>query len=153
MLACVIVTLPVLLDGSDELTTFWRHTIGYQANRGSPFSVWGLWGGLGIEQRLVQGAAVGLALAGFVFPRRRGLLEVAAMGAAILIAVQLGLGHWFYLYIPWFFPLVAVALELAAARPAPELDAVSPALERGPARPAPGGITVTASPRRQPGAT
>jgi hypothetical protein len=27
-----------------------------------------------------------------------------------VIAVQLGIEHWFYLYIPWFFPLVMVAL-------------------------------------------
>ena len=116
-LASGVVMLPVLLGGSGELATFWRHTIAYQANRGSPFSVWGLWGGLGYEQRLVQGAAAGLALAGFIVPRRRGLVEVAAMGAAILIAVQLGLTHWFYLYIPWFFPLVAVALEQAPRAP------------------------------------
>jgi hypothetical protein len=143
-LASVAVMLPVLLDGSGEIATFWRHTIAYQANRGSPFSVWGLWGGLGFEQRLVQGAAAGLALAGFTFPRRRGLLEVAAMGAAILIAVQLGLSHWFYLYIPWFFPLVVVALELAAARPAPGGAAASLASS---------GTTLTTSPRRRPGAT
>ena len=27
-----------------------------------------------------------------------------------MIAVQLGIEHWFYLYIPWFFPLVMLAL-------------------------------------------
>jgi hypothetical protein len=24
--------------------------------------------------------------------------------------VQLGIDHWFYLYIPWFFPLVMIVL-------------------------------------------
>ena len=24
--------------------------------------------------------------------------------------MQLGIDHWFYLYIPWFFPLVMIAL-------------------------------------------
>ena len=28
----------------------------------------------------------------------------------MLIALQLGVTHWFYLYIVWFFPLVMVAL-------------------------------------------
>jgi hypothetical protein len=28
----------------------------------------------------------------------------------VIIAVQLGIDHWFYLYIPWFFGLVMVAL-------------------------------------------
>jgi hypothetical protein len=43
---------------------------------------------------------------------------VAALAAAVLIALQLGVEHWFYLYIPWFAPLVFVAL-LAAPLPRP----------------------------------
>jgi hypothetical protein len=104
----LVVMLPVLLD--DNLRAFWHDTISYQAGRSSPFSVWGLWGGLGIEQHLVQGATVALAIAVMFVPRRRGLVEVAALGAAILIALQLGAGYWLYSYIVWFFPLVAVAL-------------------------------------------
>ena len=104
----VIAMLPVLLD--DNLRAFWHDTISYQAGRSSPFSVWGLWGGLGIEQHLVQGATVALAIAVMFVPRRRGLVEVAALGAAILIALQLGAGYWLYSYIVWFFPLVAVAV-------------------------------------------
>ncbi len=107
----LIVMLPVALDGNFH--AFWRDTISYQSNRGSPFSVWGLWGGLSFAQRLVQGAAAALALVVMVFPRRRGIVEVAALGAAVLIALQLGISHWFYLYIPWFFPLVLVALFVA----------------------------------------
>ena len=30
--------------------------------------------------------------------------------AAFVIAFQLGLTHWFYLYIPWFFPALICAL-------------------------------------------
>ena len=106
-----LVMLPVLSAG--DLHAFWRDTISYQSSRGSPFSIWGLWGGLGFLQRIVQGAAAALALAALVVPRRRGLVEVAAMAAAILIALQLGVTHWFYLYIPWFFPLVVIAGILA----------------------------------------
>jgi hypothetical protein len=104
----VVVMLPVILDNNWH--AFWHDTISYQAGRTSPFSIWGLWGGLGIEQHLVQGATVALALAVMVVPRRRGLIEVAALGAAILIALQLGAGYWLYSYIVWFFPFVAVAL-------------------------------------------
>ena len=43
-------------------------------------------------------------------PRRRGLIEVAALGAAIIIALQLSASYWLYSYIVWFYPLVAVAL-------------------------------------------
>jgi hypothetical protein len=27
----------------------------------------------------------------------------------VMICFQLGLTHWFYLYIPWFFPMLIVA--------------------------------------------
>jgi hypothetical protein len=107
----LVVMLPVVLDGNFH--AFWQDTISYQSTRGSPFSVWGLWGGLSFAQRLVQGAAAALALLVMMFPRRRGIVEVAALGAAVLIALQLGISHWFYLYIPWFFPLVLVALVAA----------------------------------------
>jgi hypothetical protein len=104
----VVVMLPVFVGGNFH--AFWHDTITYQSGRGSPFSIWGLWGGLNGEQRLVQGAALGLALAVAFVPQRRGIVEVAALGAAVIIALQLGITHWFYLYIPWFFPLVIVAL-------------------------------------------
>ncbi len=106
--AGVLVMVPVLTAGN--LAAFWRDTVAYQAGRSSPFSIWGLWGGLGFEQHLVQGAALALALVAGVLPRRRDIGELAALGAAVLIALQLGISHWFYLYIPWFFPLVMVAL-------------------------------------------
>jgi hypothetical protein len=104
----LVVMLPVLTQ--HDLHAFWHDSISYQAARGSPFSVWGLWGGLSLEQHLVQGAAAGLALVLAFVPRRRDIVVVAALGAAILIALQLGITHWFYLYIVWFFPLVMVAL-------------------------------------------
>jgi hypothetical protein len=104
----LVAMLPVLLH--DNLHRFWRDTISYQAGRGSPFSIWGLWGGLGFAQHLVQGATVALALAVMFVPRRRGIVQVAALGAAVLIAVQLGAGYWLYSYITWFYPMVALAL-------------------------------------------
>ena len=107
-LTVAVAMLPVILDSNWH--AFWRDTISYQAGRTSPFSIWGLWGGLGIEQHLVQGATVALALVVMFVPRRRGVIEVAALGAAILIALQLGAGYWLYSYIVWFFPFVAVAL-------------------------------------------
>ncbi len=103
-----LVMLPIVLD--HNLHAFWTDTISYQAGRPSPFSVWGLWGGLSFEQHVVQGAAAMLAVGVALLPGRRTLVEVAALGAAVLIALQLGLSHWFYLYIVWFFPLVMVAL-------------------------------------------
>jgi hypothetical protein len=107
--AMVLVSmLPVLLGGN--LHYFWHDSIAYQSTRVSPFSVWGLWGGLGVVQHLLQGAAVGLAILVAFVPAKRGIVEVAALGAAVIIALQLTANYWLYSYVVWFFPLVAVAL-------------------------------------------
>jgi cell shape-determining protein MreD len=48
---------------------------------------------------------------------------MAALGAVVLIALQLTATHWFYLYIVWFPPFVLVAClgaYRAAAGPEPE---------------------------------
>lgn len=129
----VAVMLPVVLAG--DLRPFWHDSISYQVGRASPFSVWGLWGGLGLEQHLVQGAAVALAIAVAFVPRRRDVVVVSALGAAALIALQLGLTHWFYLYIPWFFPMVALALFgfHPPRRPSALAEAVSSPPARAPA--------------------
>jgi hypothetical protein len=53
---------------------------------------------------------VAFALAAAVLPRRRDLVGLAALAAAVTIGAQLGVTHWFYLYIVWFLPFVLVAL-------------------------------------------
>ena len=106
--AAALVSIPGLAH--DSLHTFYDRTILYQSNRGSPFSVWGLYGGLHGLQLAAQLVAVALALALAVVPRRLDLPGLAAACAAVVIATQLGIEHWFYLYIPWFFGLVMIAL-------------------------------------------
>ena len=115
-LAIVVPLLPVLLTG--DWHWFWHDSISYQAIRPAPFSIWGLWGGfkqsLHLPEHIVLGATVALGLAAPFWPRgERTLVEVAALGAAILIGLQMGITYWFYLYIVWFFPLVVIALVLA----------------------------------------
>ena len=97
---------PVALG--DGLGTFYDRTLGFQADRGSPFSIWGLYDLPGRE--LALAAALVLAVAVAFVPRRRDPVTVAALGAAALIALQLALEHWFYLYLVWFLPLAFVAL-------------------------------------------
>jgi hypothetical protein len=109
--ATVAVAMIPVLGG--DFHAFWRDTVSYQADRSSPFSIWGLWGGLSLEQHLVQGAAAGLAIVVAFVPRRRGMLELSALTAAVVIALQLGITHWFYLYLPWFFAPLMLALVLA----------------------------------------
>ena len=92
----------------DGLGTFYDRTLGFQADRGSPFSVWGLYDLPGRTAALA--AALVLAVVVAFVPRRRDPVGVAALGAAALIALQLALEHWFYLYLVWFLPLALVAL-------------------------------------------
>jgi hypothetical protein len=113
--ATVAATLVPVFEAGD-LKQFWHETIAYQATRPAPFSIWGLWGGLRIEQRVVQGLAVVLAVVAAFLPRRRTPVQVAALAGAILIAVQLGVTYWFYLYLVWFLPPALFALFGSAPR-------------------------------------
>src|SRR5439155_1926343 len=123
LVAGALALVPAL--SHDSLHTIYARTIEYQAKRGSPFSVWGLYGGLGGLQRAVEIAAVVLALALALVVMRASLTGLAAACAAVIIAAQLGIEHWFYLYIPWFFPLVMLALLGRFSDPARSAPAVA----------------------------
>ncbi len=88
-------------------------------DRGSPFSIWGFYALPGALQAMAQVAAIAFAF-GVAFLRpaaASGTAALAALAAAVLIALQLAVDHWFYLYLVWFAPLVWVAL-LGDAQPA-----------------------------------
>jgi hypothetical protein len=130
--AFIVVALVVMAQALFDpgLSTFYDRTLGYQAGRDSPFSIWGQTSGL---EFLRTGILVGTGLLAIFLafrPREKSLTQVAALGAALLIGLQLTAQHWFYLYIVWFFPLLIVAL--AALRPAP---AAEPGRSTPPARP------------------
>jgi hypothetical protein len=109
VLAVVAATfLPFVPDGGPR--EVYDRTIGYQLSRESPFSIWGQVEALEPLHVALMAATALLALAVAVFPRRRSLPQVAALAAAVVIAVQLVVTHWFYLYAVWFLPLVLVAL-------------------------------------------
>jgi hypothetical protein len=98
------------------LHTFYDRTIAYQAGRASPFSIWGQVPSLE-PLRIALLITVGVLAAAFAFrPKDKQLFQAAALGAALLIGVQLTMHHWFYLYIVWFYPLLLVGLC------APEVD-------------------------------
>ena len=101
-------TLPFLPDGG--FREIWDRTLGYQADRDSPFSIWGAAGGLEPLQLAIAAVVALLAAAVFFVPRARTTGQVAALGAAVMVSAQLVADHWFYLYIVWFAPLVLVAL-------------------------------------------
>ena len=130
-----LTVLPFLPEGG--LRELYDRTVGYQAGRPSPFSLWGQVPSLDWLQTALQVAAVGLALLVAAVPRTRDPRRLAALGAAVLIALQLTVTHWFYLYVVWFAPLVLVTV-LGAYRMAP-VSQPSPgaARSRWPARPLP----------------
>ena len=119
----------VLLLEPDPLhaaRVFVERTVGFQLDRDSPFSLWG-WGqyhaagvpDLHVVQQVLQVLVVAGAVAVAFVPRRKSILQLAALTAAVLIGFELVLTHWFYLYIPWFFPFVAFAVLFRRDRAAP----------------------------------
>jgi hypothetical protein len=119
LLATVVVFFVLFLEPSPlhAARVFYDRTVSFQVGRDSPFSIWD-WGqyhaeglpDLHVLQRVLQGLLVLGALALFFVPRRRSPLRLAALTAAVLIGFELVLTHWFYLYLPWFFPFVVLAL-------------------------------------------
>ena len=74
---------------------------------------------LHLVQRALEVLLVVGAVALVFVPRRKSPLQLAALTGALLIGFELVLTHWFYLYIPWFFPFVAFAVLAAAPQPEP----------------------------------
>jgi hypothetical protein len=112
------------------LRTAYERTIATQSGRDSPFSIWGQVDWLNPLRTAILAATAALSLLLAFRPRDKSLLQVAALGAALIICLQLTLQHWFYLYIVWFYPLLLVALALLESprqSPGPEEPEPSPA--------------------------
>ncbi|MDX6609837.1 MAG: hypothetical protein QOF85_1762 [Solirubrobacterales bacterium] len=93
------------------LHTLYDRTIAYQSGRDSPFSIWGQAPSLEPLRVAILVAVATLAIAFAWRPKEKKLFQMAALGAALLIGVQLSMHHWFYLYIVWFYPLLLVAMS------------------------------------------
>jgi len=107
LVTIVVLAWPAINPG---LKTFYDRTIASQGGRSSPFSIWGQ-APSSEPIRIALLALTGIASIAFAFvPRRKSLVQLAALSAALLILLQLTLHHWFYLYIVWWFPLFLVAL-------------------------------------------
>jgi hypothetical protein len=104
---------------------FFDRTVRFQMGRSAPWSLWdwrqyharGL-PDLHLVQRALEVLLVVGAVAASWWPRHRSPLRLAALTAALLIGFQLVLTYWIYLYLPWFFPFVALALIAAPRAPA-----------------------------------
>jgi hypothetical protein len=113
---CAALVIPFLPPGG--VRAFYDHTLGYQAARSSPFSVWGQAPSIHFLQSVERVGTALLALAVALWPRRKTAVQVAALAAAVVIAVQFGAAHWFYFYVVWFLPLV-LAASFSAQRESP----------------------------------
>jgi hypothetical protein len=140
VLATALVFFVLFLEPSPwhAARVFWDRTIAFQTGRSAPWSIWD-WRqyhakgipDLHVVQRVLEVALVLGALALSWWPRRRSPLRFAALTAALLIGFQVVLTYWIYLYLPWFFPFVALAL-IGAPR---NLQPAEPAaLDDGPER-------------------
>jgi hypothetical protein len=132
--AAALVPCAVLILAYGGPHVFYDRTLAFQASRGSPFSIWGQHG-WDAAQAVVEVAGVLLALTVAFLPRRRDVVGLSALTAAVLIALQLGVTHWFYLYLVWFLGPLTIAL-LGDAEP-PRRRAPDPLIEQLGRLPAP----------------
>jgi hypothetical protein len=118
--ACALLLLYPAIDPG--LATTWERTIESQLDRTSPFSIWGQVSWLQPLQTLLMIGTVAFASALALIPRKRTLVQISALSAAVIIATQITLEHWFYLYIAWFFGalIAAVAADTAEDEEIPE---------------------------------
>jgi hypothetical protein len=123
LLLATVLGFWILLLEPDPLhaaRVFWDRTFGWQLSRPSPFSIWD-WDeypgfpDLHVVQTVLKVLLLVAAAALAFVPRTRNAVQLAALSAALLVGFELVLTHWFYLYIPWFFPFVAFALLVPTA--------------------------------------
>ena len=119
LFAALFLAYPAVDPG---LAEFYDRTVKSQLDRESPFSIWGQ-ADLDWLHTLVKIAVIALGILVAFVPRRRTLVQIAALSAAVIIAVEITLEHWFYLYLPWFLGAMLLAM---VARDADDVSADAP---------------------------
>jgi hypothetical protein len=125
--AMVVVAAVGLYLPPGGLREFYNETIGFQLTRSDVFSPWALHPGLAPLKDMLEAGAVILAAALAFVPRRRTMVQICALAAAVTIAVQLPAIHWFYYYVIWFVPFVIVAQLAGASEQHDEIEELEPA--------------------------
>jgi hypothetical protein len=109
--AVLVFVLPFLSPGG--LEELWDRTLGYQDGRSASNSIWGEIPDLDRLRTVAQVAVAGLAVALAFVPRRRSPVQLVALGAGVLAALQLTMIYWFHAYLIWLAPLAFAALFAA----------------------------------------
>ena len=104
-------------------------TFGFQLGREPAYSIWERLDGTAVVHTaawvktaarvahgLLMAVTVALGVALLWLPRRRDVVGLACVSAALLMAIELCDGYYTFTYILWFAPLVLVALLLSSAQ-------------------------------------
>lgn len=129
VLTAIMLGLLIGLGGSGSVKEMFD-AIAFQSDRGAQLSFWVVTGAPTV-QVIVQAAALALAAASaaavWVFrDLGESLVRVCALAAAVMLAFQIGASYWSYAYVPWVYPLLAVALLWPRPEPAAQEQAESP---------------------------
>lgn len=112
-LTIAMLALLLALGGTDGVSKM-IEAIAFQSDRGAQLSFWVVTGTPAL-QIVVQAAGFALAAAAAVAVWRStslasSIVRVSALSAAVLLVFQIGASYWSYAYLPWVYPLIAVAL-------------------------------------------
>ena len=106
--------LVMLAPYFEDLNDVWNRTIGYQDSRGAPFSAWGLYGLPNWSRTVWEVLVLVLALGVSFVPKAqlRNPVALAALSVPVLIGVELSAVYWFYTYLVWFLPAIAIVVAV-----------------------------------------
>ncbi|MFL5884752.1 MAG: hypothetical protein ACJ77M_06740 [Thermoleophilaceae bacterium] len=118
-LSAVLCGFLVTLGGPGAIGSM-IHALSFQLERASFFAPWQLFS---IEwlQPIAQAAVIAAMVWVALEVRRDPAIwhdpaRIAGLCGALLLGLQLSASHWYFLYLPWAFPFVAVALLPSVVR-------------------------------------
>jgi hypothetical protein len=118
-LSAAVAALMLALGGTGAAAAT-AHALSFQFQRGSFYAPWYTFGVQWL-QPAVQAAVLAILAAAVLRLRaeetlRTDLVRLSAIGAALLLGVQLAANYWTWSYLPWLFPFIAAALFMSDER-------------------------------------
>ena len=104
----LLVFLPYVSQSG--LHKVWEATLGYQLDRTSPFTLWGLHPSLDWVHVLAQLVALATITVSALARTGRDTVRIAALAGAVILAVQMAGDYWAHTYVLWFAAPAFVAL-------------------------------------------
>jgi hypothetical protein len=113
-----------------SLAVVYDNVVAFQLHRRSFLSIWGQYPQLAPLKPILEAALLATGALVAFRPRELSFAQTAALGAGLLVALQLVAQYWTFTYAGWAMPLVAAAVLVPAAVPA---EAVAPVVRPLPA--------------------